>query len=148
MAVPLTRRGFIRGGLAAGATCMLPKSHVLGANDDIRVAILGCGVMGGGHINKFDAMSGVRVVAVSDADLTRMDSETKALSHLPDKHQDFRRILDDKGVDAVVIATHAQSLAQPHGNSGLPGRQTRLCAKTGFPQHLGRTQDGRGGAQI
>ena len=103
MAVPLTRRGFIRGGLAAGATCMLPKSHVLGANDDIRVAILGCGVMGGGHINKFDAMSGVRVVAVSDPDLTRMDSKT--LSHSHEKHQDFRRVLDDKGVDAVVIAT-------------------------------------------
>ena len=105
MALQLSRRNFLRGGLAVGATCTLPKSRVLGANDDVRVAIMGCGVMGGGHIKKFDRLPGVRVVAVSDPDLTRMDSKTDGLSHLPVKHQDFRRILDDKNVDAVVIAT-------------------------------------------
>ena len=105
MAVQLNRRDVIRGGLAAGATVVLPKSRVLGANDDIRIAIMGCGVMGGGHIKKFDRLPGVRVVAVSDPDLTRMDGKTASLSHKPEKHQDFRRILDDKNVDAVVIAT-------------------------------------------
>lgn len=104
----VTRRNFIKGSLAAGAALSLPGYRVLGANGDVRVAIIGCGGKGTAHVGDFSKLPGVRLVAVSDADLTHMDSAVKKAGDNASritKHQDFRRILDDKDVDAVVFAS-------------------------------------------
>jgi len=82
----------------------LPRT-VFGANDQVRVAVIGCGTMGGSHIGNFSRLPGVRVVAVSDPDLRRMDERSSKLPYAVAKHQDFRHILDDKSIDAVVVAT-------------------------------------------
>ena len=61
----VTRRQFVRRSAAAAAAIGLPmvaSSRVLGANEEIRMAIVGCGVRGGAHIDAFGRQPGVRIV--------------------------------------------------------------------------------------
>ena len=48
--VRITRRDFLTGSIAAGAALALPHSRVLGANEDIRVAVVGFNGRGQSHI--------------------------------------------------------------------------------------------------
>ena len=112
----INRRSFMGHSLAAGAALTLPTHRVLGANSDIRVAIIGCGGKGTSHLRDFATKPGVRIVAISDADKAHMNSAENQLKNTLAKqdanidtqyrqHQDFRHILDRNDVDAVVIAT-------------------------------------------
>ena len=104
----ITRRRFIKGTLAAGATLSLPSSRVLGANDDIRVAVVGIRNQGRNHIKWFRQMEGVRVVAVCDPDRSLLDRETEEFSkrgERVDTYVDYRRLLEDDAIDAVVTAS-------------------------------------------
>ena len=66
----LSRRDFIKKSMAVGATMVLasPNSRVRGANGDIRLAVIGVGIQGSKHINYFQKLEGVHVVAICDAD--------------------------------------------------------------------------------
>ena len=113
----ITRRNFLRKSLAsaavAGAASALSTqsvwANVRGANDDIRVAVIGIGNKGKQHVKGLLKHPGVRLVAVSDADTERM--EENALKYAREANQnvqaiqDFRKILDDKSIDAIVTAT-------------------------------------------
>jgi predicted dehydrogenase len=101
----ISRREFVAASAAAGAACLFPGLNTLGANDRVNVAIIGCGVKGDGHIDGFRQIEGVRVVAISDPDLKRMDEGAAKLQYAVARHRDFRHVLDDKNIDAVVIAT-------------------------------------------
>ena len=65
----LNRRSFLAGSLAATAGLAAPRvaasrvaaSRVLGANDTIRVGVMGCGIRGRHHIDRFARQSGVSV---------------------------------------------------------------------------------------
>jgi len=96
----ITRRSFIKGSIVAGALMAKPFSRALGANDDIRVAVIGFRGMGKTHIGGFSNIDGVRVVALCDA-----DKQILAKHSAKDKYTDLRRIMDDKNIDAVVTAT-------------------------------------------
>lgn len=106
-----TRRDFIRSSMAVGAGLVMagPTSRVLGANDDIRLGIIGVGSQGGGHMGYFSKIPGVRLVAISDADSSQL--ERRAASFEKDNgvklktYVDFRKLLDDKEIDAVTSAT-------------------------------------------
>ncbi|MBI5396008.1 MAG: Gfo/Idh/MocA family oxidoreductase [Verrucomicrobia bacterium] len=102
----VTRRGFLRTS-AIGLTA-LSAGRVLGANDDIRIAFIGVRLRGPQLIGDFRKVPGVRVVAICDADSEVMaqQEEKLAAANTPvETVTDFRRILDRKDVDAVVIAT-------------------------------------------
>ena len=106
----VTRRSFIKkGSLAAGAVLALaPHARVLGANDDVRVAVVGFRSQGRNHINWLRGLPGVRVVALCDADRNVLDREVKAFSDRDervDDYTDVRKLLEDKNIDAVVTAT-------------------------------------------
>jgi predicted dehydrogenase len=103
----LSRRKFIGRSVAASAIYSLVPHTVLGANERVAVGVIGTGSMGGGHCGSFNK-GGSRVIAVSDADTTHMGKVEGAV-----QHQDFRKLLEMKDVDAVVIATpnHWHSLA-------------------------------------
>jgi predicted dehydrogenase len=106
-----TRRDFIRSSMAVGAGLAMagPASRVLGANDDIRLGIIGVGGQGGGHMNIFSKIPGVRLVAICDAD--RNHVETRAARFEKDTgaklktYTDMRELLDNKEIDAVTSAT-------------------------------------------
>ena len=102
----LTRRDFLKSSMIAGATMAVaaPFSKVRGANNDIRIAVIGTGSQGGGHCRQWPKLDGVRLVAVCDADLSRAE---RIKQSNPDVkvYQDLRELLDDKSIDAISSAT-------------------------------------------
>ena len=108
----LTRRTFIRGSLAAGAATISgtkSSGKVLGANDSVRVAVAGLNGRGESHVGEFGKMKGVEIVALIDPDKRtykkRIDQLAKLGGKEPRLEQDVRKVLEDKSVNAVSIAT-------------------------------------------
>ncbi len=106
-----TRRQFIRTA-AAAATIALPRSagaRVPGANDEIRVALVGCGGRGGAHIAGYGGQKGVRIAAVCDPDRVRLkaaaDSIEAKFGYRPTEVVDVRRLMELKDIDAFSVAT-------------------------------------------
>jgi predicted dehydrogenase len=103
-----TRRTFLKGSLAAGLSSAVPFSRVRGANDDIRVAVVGIRGQGSNHIKWFGQIPGVRVVAICDADsafLDREEQKFKDRNEKVDRYVDYRELLEDESIDAVITAT-------------------------------------------
>jgi predicted dehydrogenase len=115
----LTRRQFVKGSVAAGLGLVYagPSARVLGANNDIRVAVVGINGRGGSHISGFGNMKGVRVVAFCDVDRKVLDSKAAAFEKKYNQkvqtYVDIRKMLESKDIDAISIATpnHWHSLA-------------------------------------
>ena len=114
----LSRRHFMKGSLATAAGIGVASSMtsstlgaIRGANEDVRVAIIGVRGKGGAHINDFNKLDGVRIVALCDPDSKILADKAKKLAEHKTKpskaktYTDVRRLLDDKDIDAVVVAT-------------------------------------------
>ncbi len=109
----ITRRTFLRKSMTATAATALPllcTSRVLGANNEIRVGVVGCGGRGSGsHVPRMQGQAGVRVVALCDADRKRMgqcaDSIQKKYKHKVDQYVDVRKLLERKDIDVISNAT-------------------------------------------
>lgn len=101
----MNRRSFLVG--AGGATAA--GVSLLGANDTVRVACVGLRGQGSTHIGEYLKMPKVEIAAVCDVDesiLARRTEEIeKASGRRPAGFTDFRRLLEDKSIDAVSIAT-------------------------------------------
>jgi len=84
------RRSFLKHTLAAGAAAaLLPTTRVLGANDDVRVAVVGLRSQGKAHLRNYLNMQGVRVVALCDVDQAILDAEVQRLALRGQKVQAF-----------------------------------------------------------
>ena len=104
----VTRRDFVKSSLAAGAALAVPFSRARGANNDIRVAVVGINGRGRGLIGSFHNTPGVRVAALCDVDGNALDREVKKFKDRNERitgHSDYRRMLEDKSLDVVCIAT-------------------------------------------
>ena len=113
---PTTRRTFLKGSIAVGAGILLPHSRVLGANDDIRMGVIGVGWNGGGHVDRYREIPGVRLVAICDVDKNILGAVAKKITDDNERvetYVDVRRLLDNKDIDAVTISTpnHWHALA-------------------------------------
>nr|MCU0245191.1 Gfo/Idh/MocA family oxidoreductase [Bryobacter sp.] len=99
---PLSRRGFVR--TSAAAMTAASYSQVLGANDKVNLGLIGAGGRGYYVMTAFQKNKEVDVKAVCDVYMTRTD---KALSVAPNAkgYQDHRKLLEQKDLDAVLIAT-------------------------------------------
>jgi predicted dehydrogenase len=104
----LNRRRFIHqlgGGAAALAgSSMFPPARVLGANDRIRFGLIGAGGRGMEIFKAALHAPNTQAVAVADVYSRRLD-QVKCIVPAVQTYTDFRRLLDDKSVDAVLIAT-------------------------------------------
>jgi len=109
----MTRREFVRRSAAAGAVAAFPfatSSRVLGANDEIRVGVVGLGTRGvGAHIPLFGRQKGVRIAAICDPDQERLDKAAaqveKSYKYKAAPFVDMRKMLEMKDLDVVCIAT-------------------------------------------
>jgi predicted dehydrogenase len=104
----MNRRDFMTASMAAGLSMAVPYSRVRGANNDIRLAVVGIGGQGANHINWFRKIPGVRVVAICDADRNFLQREQKKFTDRNEKvdtYVDCRKLLEDKNIDAVTTAT-------------------------------------------
>ncbi len=115
-----TRRSFLKHTLAATAALSLPSriyAASAGANSDIRIAGIGFRGRGMENLRGLLAAQGVRMTALCDCDESVL---AKGKAYFEGKgqkdiqtYQDIRKLLEDKNVDAVMIATpnHWHSLA-------------------------------------
>ncbi|MDX9754104.1 MAG: Gfo/Idh/MocA family oxidoreductase [bacterium] len=101
----LSRRTFLQssGSAAAFAAPLILSTRVFGANDIIGIGHIGVGRRAMGLVSDFSHTKGSQIVAISDVDRPRMDHVAKDKTWK--KYPDFRQMLEDKDVDAVVIAT-------------------------------------------
>jgi hypothetical protein len=106
-----TRRTFLkRGCLAAGTTAFAAAScaRVLGANDDLRVAVVGFHGQGSVHLGCLRKLPGIRLTALCDADRAVLDRGLKAAKDAHESvrgYSDVRKLLEDKNIDALTTAT-------------------------------------------
>src|SRR3954453_7697250 len=102
------RRTFLKASAAALATTTSAK-RILGANDRVRVAVVGLNGRGWNHVTGYHALSGVELAAFCDVDENvlrkRGDGGKKLAPPKPQTVVEFRKLLDDKNIDAVSIAT-------------------------------------------
>jgi len=102
----IDRRQFLKQA-AAGASIALayPSSSVLGANDRVRLGIIGAGARGQELMGAFLRVPNIEFVAVADAFTRRYDEAKKLAGAGMKSFDDHRRLLDLKDVDAVIVAT-------------------------------------------
>jgi predicted dehydrogenase len=103
-----TRRDFVKTtGAAAASFQILPSWGQDSPNARIRHAVIGTGSRGGGHVSSFAKMPGGEVVAVCDVDPERAAKSAAALPNAESvkKYDDYRKLLEDKSIDTVSIAT-------------------------------------------
>jgi predicted dehydrogenase len=103
----VSRRQFLRRGAAVGVgVTVIPEGLAFGsrANEQIRIAQIGCGGRGGWFVNAIPQI-GERHVAMCDVDQDRAAESYKKMPDVP-KFADYRRMLEekDKEIDAVIIA--------------------------------------------
>jgi predicted dehydrogenase len=114
----MKRRTFVKNaaGLAATASALAPAS-ALGANDTIRVAVLGVNGRGKSHISGLQPLENVEVTTFVEPDLLVARQRAAEFEKTYGKKvkivQDMREVFDDKDIDAVTIATpnHWHTLA-------------------------------------
>ena len=95
-----SRRSFLMGA-ATAASAM----RVLGANDRIRLGLVGAGGRGNHLINMANQVGGIEWAAVCDAWDERRDKTAERLGVPVKRYGDYRALLDQKDVDAVIAAT-------------------------------------------
>jgi predicted dehydrogenase len=111
----ISRRTFLQRSALVTATLLLPArswAQVRGANEDIRIGVVGFKGRGGDHLNGYQNLrkngEKVRVVALCDVD---KDVLAKGLKTFNDRGEevagftDIRQMLESKGIDAISIAS-------------------------------------------
>ena len=103
----MKRRTFLK--TSAAAVSSVATSRVLGANDRVRVGVMGVRGRGSVLTSEFAALPDVEIAYICDVDQNVVGRAVgiaeKAKGKRPKIVQDFRRVLDDPDVDALVVAT-------------------------------------------
>ncbi len=114
-----TRRSFLRraGGLGAAAGIGAAAAPFAGpargkpapASDRVRVGAIGVNGMGSSDMRSMLDVDGVECAALCDVDRTVLERAVEGFAELtdskPDAYADYRRLLEDDDIDAVIIAT-------------------------------------------
>ncbi|NBV53678.1 MAG: gfo/Idh/MocA family oxidoreductase, partial [Verrucomicrobia bacterium] len=103
----LNRRTFIKNSALAAAVAGLSAqtyAQSAGANGDLRVAVVGFRSRGLEHIKELQKIKGVRIVALCDVDSKVVAKGLKAIPGAKG-YSDIRKMLEDKDIDAVSIAS-------------------------------------------
>jgi predicted dehydrogenase len=107
MTEKISRRAFTRTGAATmlGLTA-LETSRVWGANDRVRLGFIGIGGRGMQVANAFQQHADAQIVALCDVSQSTLETANQKLTQgQAAAYGDFRKLLDRKDIDAVVIAT-------------------------------------------
>ncbi len=116
----LQRTALLSAGLAAGtvATAAPETSTKKGsANERLRVAVVGVKGRGMSHVGGFNGVNNCEIATVCDCDESVIGGAMKAITknrgEAPKYEKDIRKVLEDKSIDIIAIATpnHWHSLA-------------------------------------
>jgi predicted dehydrogenase len=138
----VSRRRFLKhlagaAGVLASQGLLAPQ-RILGANDRIRLGLIGAGARGTEIFKAALKCPNTEAVAAADVYTHRLDAIQQVAPHLK-TYTDFRRLLDDHSIDAVLIATpqhqHALNFV-PALQAGKDVYQEKTMAFT--PDHAKR----------
>jgi predicted dehydrogenase len=111
----MKRRNFIqKAGLtmASGLVltpAMLDASRRVSQNDKINIGVIGCNGMGWANTNSLLKMQEVELIGICDVDKNvinkRVADYAKLRTNKPSTYNDYRELLNNKDIDAVVIGT-------------------------------------------
>src|SRR5438552_6065270 len=121
-----TRRDFIRN-RAAGAA-LLASARVLGANDRVRIGIIGVGSRGQDLLKQLLAVPNAQLVAVADIYSRRRD-EAQHLVPGIQTFADHQHLLEMKNLDGVIVASPLHLHAR-HFLDTISARKDLYCEKT------------------
>ncbi len=107
------RRTFIKNvslgtaGIIAGAP-LISRANILGANEKVRIAIMGVNGRGNSLARTLSGINNAEIAFICDVDSEAkakgIDTVQKATGKAPVGLEDFRKALDDKTIDAIVVA--------------------------------------------
>ena len=100
----LSRRTVIGGG-AAAALSAASYARVLGANERVGLGFIGFGLIGKRHVLDFKDQPDAQVVGIADVHSGRRDEAVALAGGSARGFADFRTLLDDRHVDAVIVST-------------------------------------------
>jgi len=113
----LNRRQFLKTSLITSAVAGLwpglgsrawARSNTVGANGDIRFAVVGFGGRGRDHLKEMREVKGTRLVALCDVDSNTLKKELQQCQNLGEQvagYTDVRKLLQQKDIDVVTFAT-------------------------------------------
>ena len=143
------RRHFLMSSVALPAA--LKASALRSQNNTVRVAVVGFNGRGKAHISAYLKIPNVEIAALCDVDQAVIENGCKMIEAAgrkrPPTFTDIRKVLDDRSIDAVSLAT-------PNFHHTLqtiwarPGRQGRLRREALLVQHVRSAADHRGLPQI
>ena len=113
----ITGAGFV----LPGFTTLHKGSTLMGANDTIRIGAIGINGMGWSDTKALLKVPGVQLSAICDVDQNVLDKRKSEMSELNVKvktYTDYRKLLEDKDIDAVVIGSpdHWHALMMIHAS--------------------------------
>jgi predicted dehydrogenase len=94
----------VKGAAGFAVSGLVSSRRILGAGDRVRFGLIGCGSRGKEIFKSAIRCTNAEAVAAADVYTRRLD-EVKALAPQIKTYRDVRQLLDDKSVDAVLIAT-------------------------------------------
>src|SRR5579863_5280623 len=101
----ISRRAFSKTGLlAAATTAWISPQRVLGANDRVRVGVIGVGNRSGLLIDQLP--EGAEVVAVADCFRKRSEDAAAKRKASWRIYDDYRTLLEQKDIDGVIVGTN------------------------------------------
>lgn len=114
----VSRRSFLAAATATFAAPYIIPARAFGANERIVTAHIGVGGQGTSNLNAFLG-KGVSPAAVADVDSDRVAKAVKTITekgHKVEGYEDYRKLLERKDIDAVVVSTpdHWHALATIH----------------------------------
>jgi predicted dehydrogenase len=103
----MNRRAFLGKSATVGVAAAIATSRtppILGANERVRMGIIGSGGMGRNHMNRFKSQ-GVEWIAVCDVYDVNLQKGLEIAGAGAKSYSDYRRFLENKEIDAVLIAS-------------------------------------------
>jgi predicted dehydrogenase len=100
-----TRRAVLKTVATASVATAASSRRVLGANDRVRVGLIGIGLIGKRHLLDFQAEPDCEIAGISEVSDERMDEGVTTAANQPPRFADFRRMLERPDIDAVVVST-------------------------------------------
>jgi predicted dehydrogenase len=123
-----TRREFLKQTALGTATMLAYPGRILGANDRVRVGMIGVGNRGQDLLEQVIKVPNVEVVAIADVYRRRHDEAKKLIPNAA-TFDDHRRLLDLKDVDAVIVASPLHTHTR-HFLDVLSAGKDLYCEKT------------------
>ncbi len=107
MTEQISRRTFVKTGatVAAGVAVSLASPRAHGANERIRLSVVGVGNRGGQLITMTRPNEDIEIVAICDVYQPHLDKWKAELGGNVATYRDFRKMLESPDVDAVMVAT-------------------------------------------